>query len=189
MKAVILAGGKGVRLKPYTTHFPKPLMPIGDKPILELLIQKLKEANICDIIITTGHLAKMINVLIGDGSTMNVKISYSLEDKPLGTAGPLDLLRDNLNEDFVLINGDVLTDLNFSEMIEFHKRNKNTATIGTIERSVFVDFGLVKLNSSNDYIGWEEKPTLRYLVSMGIYILSPGALHSLPGENSLISLI
>ncbi|OGU70559.1 MAG: nucleoside-diphosphate-sugar pyrophosphorylase [Ignavibacteria bacterium RBG_16_34_14] len=180
MKAVILAGGKGVRLKPYTTHFPKPLMPVGDKPILEILIEKLKEAEIYDIIITTGHLSEMINVLMGDGSKVGVKIKYSLEDKPLGTAGPLDLLRDDLTEDFILINGDVLSDLNFSEMIKFHKKNNNAATIGSIERTVFVDFGLVKLDSKNMYQGWEEKPTLKYLVSMGIYVLSPLALNCLP---------
>lgn len=180
MKAVILAGGKGVRLKPYTTHFPKPLMPVGDKPILEILIEKLKEAGIYDIIITTGHLSEMINVLMGDGSKVGVKIKYSLEDKPLGTAGPLDLLRDDLTEDFILINGDVISDLNFAEMINFHKKNNNTATIGSIERTVFVDFGLVKLDNQKNYMSWEEKPTLKYLVSMGIYILSPKALHSLP---------
>lgn len=180
MKAVILAGGKGVRLKPYTTHFPKPLMPIGDKPILEILIQKLKEAGIMNIIITTGHLSELIHVLMGDGSKMGVKIKYSLEDKPLGTAGPLDLLRNELNEDFILINGDVLSDLDFSSMIKFHKKNNNIATIGSVERSVFVDFGLVKLDDDNKYQGWEEKPTLKYLVSMGIYVLNPQALNSLP---------
>jgi len=180
LKAVILAGGKGVRLKPYTTHFPKPLMPIGDKPILAILIEKLKEADITDIIITTGYLSEMIHVLMGDGSKMGVKIKYSLEDKPLGTAGPLDLLRNELTEDFILINGDVLSDLNFSEMIKFHKKNSNTATIGSVERNVFVDFGLVKLDSENKYQGWEEKPTLKYLVSMGIYVLSPRALNCLP---------
>lgn len=183
MKAVILAGGKGVRLKPYTTHFPKPLMPVGDKPILEILIQKLKEALITDIIITTGHLSEMIHVLMGDGNKMGVKINYSLEDKPLGTAGPLDLLRNDLTEDFILINGDVVSDLNFSEMIKFHKKNKNVATIGSVERTVFVDFGLVKLDNENKYLGWEEKPTLKYLVSMGIYILNPKALCQLPKEE------
>ena len=180
MKAVILAGGKGTRLRPYTTHFPKPLMPVGDKPILESVIYQLKDAGILDIIITTGHLSEMIHVLIGDGSKIGVRIKYSLEDKPLGTAGPLDLLRNDLTEDFILINGDVLSDINFSEMIKFHKQNNNTATIGSVERNVFVDFGLVKLDNENKYLGWDEKPTLKYLVSMGIYILNPRALNSLP---------
>lgn len=183
MKAVILAGGKGTRLKPYTTHFPKPLMPIGDKPILEIVIHQLKEAGIRNIIITTGHLSEMIHVLLGDGEKLGVKIKYSLEDKPLGTAGPLDLLRNDLTEDFFVINGDVLCDVDFSKMINFHKVNKNTATIGTVERNVFVDFGLVKLNQDNNYTGWEEKPTLKYLVSMGIYLFSPNALNSLPKDK------
>lgn len=180
MKAVILAGGKGTRLRPYTTHFPKPLMPVGDKPILETVINQLKDAGIKDIIITTGHLSEMIRALFNDGNKMGVKIRYSLEDTPLGTAGPLDLLRNDLTEDFVVINGDVLCDLDFSEIIKFHNKNKNTATIGTAERTVFVDFGLLKLNNVNEFISWEEKPTLKYLVSMGIYILNPRALNSLP---------
>ncbi len=183
MKAVILAGGKGVRLKPYTTHFPKPLMPIGDKPILEIVIEKLKEADITEIIITTGHLSEMIHALMGDGKKIGVNIQYSLEDKPLGTAGPLNLLKSELVDDFFVINGDVLCDLDFSEMIKFHNENKNTATIGTAERTVFVDFGLVQLNNRNEYLDWEEKPTLKYLVSMGIYIFSPRALNSIPKEK------
>jgi NDP-sugar pyrophosphorylase family protein len=180
LKAVILAGGKGTRLKPYTNHFPKPLMPVGDRPILETVICQLKDVGIKDIIITTGHLSEMIRTLVGDGKKLGVSIVYSLEDSPLGTAGPLDLLREDLTEDFMLINGDVLCDLDFSAMIEFHKKNNNTATIGTTERTVFVDFGLIKINKQSEFISWEEKPTLRYFVSMGIYIFNPKALSCVP---------
>jgi NDP-sugar pyrophosphorylase family protein len=136
--------------------------------------------GIKDIIITTGHLSEMIRTLVGDGKKLGVRIVYSLEDSPLGTAGPLDLLREDLTEDFMLINGDVLCDLDFSAMIEFHKKNNNTATIGTTERTVFVDFGLIKINKQSEFISWEEKPTLRYFVSMGIYIFNPKALSCVP---------
>lgn len=183
MKAVILAGGKGTRLRPYTTHFPKPLMPLGDKPIIEIVIKQLKMANIEDIIITTGHLSEMFHALLDEGQKLGVKIKYSVEDRPLGTAGPLSILRNELQEDFFVVNGDVLCDLNFLKMREFHWKNGNDATIGVVERSVFIDFGLVHLDKDKCFSEWEEKPTIKYLVSMGIYILSPVALNLLPNND------
>jgi NDP-sugar pyrophosphorylase family protein len=117
MKAVILAGGKGTRLKPYTTVFPKPLMPINDKPILEIVIQQLKSHGFGEIIITVGHLAELIMTFFGDGSKFRVEINYSREDKPLGTAGGLGLLKQELNETFLMMNGDVLTTLNYSDLV------------------------------------------------------------------------
>ena len=176
MKAIILAGGKGTRLKPYTTNFPKPLMPVGEKPILEMVINKLKEAGIVDIYITTGHLSEMIRLFFGDGSKYGVNLKYSVEDKPLGTAGPIKLLKNELDENFIVMNGDVLTDLEFSQLIEFHKKNNNIATVSTALRQVDVDFGLVELDADQNYIGWKEKPTIEYLVSMGIYVFSKKAL-------------
>jgi len=184
VKAVILAGGKGTRLKPYTTHFPKPLMPIGDKPILELVIDKLREAEIKQIVITTGHMSGMIESFFGNGKKFGVHIIYSTEEKPLGTGGPLRLIEDKIGEDFLVMNGDVLTDLDFSDFIKFHLKNKNTATVAAASRKVDVNFGLVRLDEKNNFLSWKEKPVLEYSVSMGIYLFSPGIFHYLPQKES-----
>lgn len=183
MKAIILAGGKGTRLKPYTTNFPKPLMPVGDKPILEIVINNLREAGILDIYITIGHLSEMFRLFFGDGSKFGVNIKYSVEDKPLGTAGPIKLLKNELDEDFIVMNGDILSDLDFSELLDFHKKNRNIATVSTAIRQVYVDFGLVELDKNQNYTRWNEKPTIEYLVSMGIYVFSKKVLNYLPDEE------
>ena len=183
MKSVILAGGKGTRLKPYTTNFPKPLMPVGEKPILEVVINQLKKANITDIIITTGHLEELIRAFFMDGKKYGVKITYSVEDQPLGTAGPLNLLRSQLTETFLLMNGDVLCDVNFLNMIKYHKEQKNAATIALTKRNVNIDFGVVKVTEDKLFSGWQEKPTFEYLVSTGIYIFEPESLESMPNEG------
>ncbi|MFZ2071059.1 MAG: sugar phosphate nucleotidyltransferase [Halobacteriota archaeon] len=146
MKAIILAGGKGTRLKPYTTVFPKPLMPIGDKPILEIVIRQLKSHAFDEIIITVGHLAELIMTFFTDGSKIGVKIEYSREDNPLGTAGGLGLIKEELNKTFLMMNGDVLTTLDYSDLGNYHKRNGAIATIALNKRDVKIDFGVV-LNS------------------------------------------
>ena len=176
MKAVILAGGKGTRLKPYTTVFPKPLMPIGDKPILEIVIGQLKSHGFDEAIITVGHLAELIMTFFGDGSKVGVKIKYSREDKPLGTAGGLGLIKQELNETFLMMNGDVLTTLDFSDLVNYHKRNGAIATIGLKKRDVKIDFGVVEIDESNNIVGYDEKPEFEYLVSMGVYLFEPTVL-------------
>ena len=146
MKAIILAGGKGTRLRPYTTNFPKPLMPIGEKPILEIVINHLKASNITDIIITTGHLAELIRSFFKDGKQFGVNITYSKEDQPLGTAGPLNLIREQLTDTFLLMNGDVLCDINFSDFISMgvdkksHNSNHKSIIIIDIMRDIRVFF-------------------------------------------------
>ncbi|MBE9593581.1 MAG: NTP transferase domain-containing protein [Proteobacteria bacterium] len=176
MKAVILAGGKGTRLKPYTTVFPKPLMPIGDKPILEIVVKQLKSYGFDEIIITVGHLAELIMTFFGDGGKFGVKIKYSREDKPLGTAGGLGLIKNELNETFLMMNGDVLTTLDFSDLVSYHKRNGAIATIGLKKRDVKIDFGVVELDNDNSIVGYTEKPKIDYLVSMGVYVFDPRVL-------------
>lgn len=183
MRVVILAGGKGTRLKPYTTHFPKPLMPIGDRPILEIIIEQLRDAGIMDIIITTGHLEEMVRSFFGDGQKFGVNIAYSKEDQPLGTAGPLNHVRDQLTETFLLMNGDVLADLDFQAMIEYHRSLRVTATVAVTRREVKIDYGVVELDDDFMFTQWKEKPTIHYLVSMGIYLLEPEALTVLPEEG------
>ena len=176
MKAVILAGGKGTRLKPYTTVFPKPLMPINDKPILEIVIRQLKSHAFDDVIITVGHLAELIMTFFGDGGKFGVKIEYSREDKPLGTAGGLGLIKKELNETFLMMNGDVLTTLDFSDLVSYHKRNDAIATIALKKREVDIDFGVVELDNGNSIVGYNEKPKIDYLVSMGVYVFNPKVL-------------
>jgi NDP-sugar pyrophosphorylase family protein len=184
MKAVILAGGKGTRLKPYTTVFPKPLMPIGGKPILEIIISQLRSHGLTDIIITTGHLSELIIAFFGDGSQLGVNIKYSKEDKPLGTAGGLGLIKEELKESFLMVNGDTLTTLNFSELIDYHKRSSAIGTIALKTRGSYIDFGIVELDSSNRITGYTEKPTVDHLVSMGVYVFEPRVVEYIkPGER------
>lgn len=183
MKAVILAGGMGTRLRPYTTVFPKPLVPIGDKPILEIVIEQLANNGIKEIIMAVGHLAELIKAYFGSGEKFGVKIKYSREDKPLGTAGPLGVFREELNETFLLMNGDILTDLRYSEFIEFHKKSNVIATIGITKRNVDIDYGVLELNSEQNISKWIEKPTIDYLVSMGIYVLEPKAIEHIPKDT------
>ena len=176
MKAVILAGGKGTRLRPYTTVFPKPLMPIGDKPILEILIRQMSAKGFNDIVVTTGYLAELIVTFLGDGSKFGVKIKYSKEAKPLGTAGGLGLIRDDLTETFLMANGDLLTTLNFADLVAFHKSSNASATIALKKRQVHIDFGVIEVDGSSNVKGYSEKPNIESLVSMGVYVLNPEVL-------------
>ena len=176
MKAVILAGGKGTRLKPYTTVFPKPLMPIGEKPILEIIVRQLKAQGFDEIIIATGYQAELIMNFFGDGGKYGVKIKYSREDKPLGTAGTLALVKNDLKETFLLMNGDVLSDIDYSDLVKYHKKGKSIATIALKKSDVYVDFGVIDIDKGSNLKKYTEKPTLGYLVSMGICVFEPEIL-------------
>lgn len=176
MQAVILAGGKGTRLKPYTTVFPKPLMPINDKPILEIVIQQLQSHGFDEIILAVGHLSELIMAFFGDGSKFGVKIKYSKEDKPLGTVGGLGLIKEQLNETFLMMNGDVLTTLDFSDLVNYHKRNRAISTIALNKRQVHIDFGVIESDNNNRIFKYTEKPKIDYLVSMGVYVFDKRVL-------------
>jgi len=178
-RAVILAGGKGTRLAPYTAVIPKPLMPIGDMPILEVVLRQLKKAGSKRVTIATGHLSHLIQTFFGDGWRLGLSIDYLVEPKPLGTAGALAMLKD-LDEPFLVMNGDVLTDLDYRKLWAFHKKNRPAATIATYQRDVKVDFGVVVTNSRRLISDYIEKPTLPYEVSMGIYIFTPEVLKFIP---------
>lgn len=169
MQAIILAGGKGTRLKPYTTIFPKPLMPINDMPILEVVIRQLKKAGFKKITMAVGHLAELIEAFFGNGNKWGLDISYSREDIPLGTAGPLALLED-LNDTFLVMNGDVLSDLDYTELVRFHHRQNAMATIAMYDKEVKIDLGIIKTKDQHEIYDYVEKPTLTYQVSMGIYV-------------------
>jgi len=184
MKAVILAGGKGTRLAPYTLVFPKPLMPIADMPILEILLRQMKRSGIDEVILTVGYLSDLLKSYFGDGSRFNIKLTYSYEQTPLGTAGPLSLIKD-LDETFFVANGDVLTTLDFSHMLAWHKEKSAIATIATHQRNVKIDFGVIQKDGDHQITGYTEKPSLDYLVSMGIYIFEPKVLTYIPAAQYL----
>jgi NDP-sugar pyrophosphorylase family protein len=179
MKAIVLAGGKGARLAPYTKILPKPLMPIGEMPILEILLRQMKHAGIVDVVITVGHLAGLLQAFFQDGSNLGLHIDYSCEDAPLGTAGPLSLVS-GLDQTFLVSNGDVLTTLDMKELIRFHQEQKATATIAVHVRKVDIDFGVVHTNKDFLIEGYSEKPSIEYMVSMGIYIFEPRVLEYIP---------
>lgn len=179
MKAVILAGGKGTRLAPYTKILPKPLMPIGEMPILEVLLRQMKAAGIDHFIITVGHLSALLRTFFQDGAQWGVKIDYSYEDKPLGTAGPIALI-EGLEETFLVSNGDVLTTLPMRELIQFHREQQAAATIAVHHRQVKIDLGVIQWDGANRIVGYIEKPTYDYSVSMGIYVFEPRVIPYIP---------
>lgn len=175
MKAVILAGGKGTRLAPYTKVLPKPLMPIGDMPILEILLRQMRRADIRDVVLTVGHLAGLLQAFFQDGSRLGLQIHYSYEEKPLGTAGPLSMIK-GLDDTFLVSNGDVLTTLDIHSLVDYHKQRRATATIATHTRKVKIDLGVIQFNDANQVVGYIEKPTYELQVSMGIYVFEPRVL-------------
>jgi NDP-sugar pyrophosphorylase family protein len=169
MKAVVLAGGKGARLAPYTKILPKPLMPIGDMPILEILLRQMKRAGIDEVVLTVGHLAELIHAFFQDGSRLGLSLKYSYEDQPLGTAGPLSLV-EGLEGTFLVSNGDVLTTMDMKSLIEFHVASGAIATIASHNRSIKVDLGVIQADSNGKIDNYIEKPTYDFYVSMGIYV-------------------
>jgi len=175
MRAVILAGGKGTRLAPYTTVFPKPLVPIGDMPILEIVVRQLRRAGVSRITMAVGHLAELLMAFFGDGSRFGVQVDYSREDQPLGTAGPLALL-DGLEDTFLVMNGDILTTLDYMALVAYHRDQQAAATVAMHQRSVKIDLGVIEVNQQNHIVRYIEKPTYNYHVSMGIYVFEPVVL-------------
>lgn len=185
MKAVILAGGKGTRLAPYTKILPKPLMPIGDMPILEILLRQMKRCGVDEVIITVGHLAELLRAFFQDGERLGLKIHYSYEENPLGTAGPLALVADMLDDTFLVANGDVLTTLDLTDMVAYHKRSGAIATIASHARKVKIDLGVLQFDGNDHLTGYIEKPTYDFYVSMGIYLFEPRVLAHVPYNKYL----
>lgn len=177
-QAVILAGGEGRRLLPYTKVLPKPLWPVGEIPIVEILLRQLAHAGIKEIIMAVGYQADLIKMMIGDGSRFGLKIKYSLEKKPLGTAAPLKLIK-GLDSHFLVLNGDLLTDLPFKKFISAHLKGVSAATVAVFNRTVRVDFGVIEARAGKitDYL---EKPVLGYSVSMGVYAFDREILKFIP---------
>ncbi|MFI1968718.1 nucleoside-diphosphate-sugar pyrophosphorylase [Streptomyces cinnamoneus] len=176
MHVVILAGGKGVRLRPYTTALPKPLVPIGDQhAILEIVMRQLARTGFTSCTLAIGHLGHIIRAYVGDGSQWGIRVDYTTEESPLGTMGPLLTMVDRLPEHFLVMNGDVLTDLDFGDVLRRHTGSGAQLTIATYARRVSIDFGVLTTESGR-VVGFAEKPSMDYRVSMGVYGVSRGAL-------------
>lgn len=184
MKAIIMAGGRGTRLHPYTALLPKPLMPLGDRPILELLLSRLQRANVDEVFLAVSHLSHLIQAYFGDGSRMGLKLHYSFEDAPLGTAGPMAAVLDRLGDDFIMTNGDLLTNLDIDKMVDFHRATRADASVGVYAREVKIDFGLVEVDTEMRMTAYREKPSYHHLVSMGIYVLKAASVAAFIKPNT-----
>jgi NDP-sugar pyrophosphorylase family protein len=185
MRAVVLAGGRGTRLAPYTTVFPKPLVPIGGMPILEIVLRQLRSYGVRQVILSVGYLAQLIEAYFATrGPIPGLEITYLKETRPLGTAGALALLG-NVDENLLVVNGDVLTTLDFGKVMEFHLRHKPALTIAAYRKSVKIDLGVLKVDPASSVVGYDEKPMLPYLCSMGIYVYARRALESIETGQAL----
>jgi len=182
MQTIILAGGKGTRLKPYTTIFPKPLMPIGDLPILEVIIKQLKHYGFKNITMAVGHLKELLQAYFKNGEKWGLEIKYSVEEKVLGTAAPLKLVS-NLDKDFLVMNGDVLTDLDYKEFYNFHRSKNSLCTIAVFQKKVKIDLGVLELNPLNELTNYIEKPSMEYNVSMGVYAFNKSVIDFIPHDT------
>jgi NDP-sugar pyrophosphorylase family protein len=176
MQAIVMAGGKGTRLAPFTATFPKPLVPLGDMPVLEVLLRQLRRAGIDEVILAVNHLHQLIRAFCGDGSAFGLRIDYSLEDEPLGTAGPIAALLDRVGETFLVANGDLLTSFDIAAMIAAHRDAGADASIAIYQREIKVDFGLVETDAAMRLTGYREKPSYTHQVSMGLYVLEREAV-------------
>jgi NDP-sugar pyrophosphorylase family protein len=186
-RVVVLAGGKGTRLAPMTAVLPKPLVPLGVEPVIAVLLRQLASQGFRHVTLAVGHLAEMVQLYCGDGSRFGVEISYTVEEEPLGTIGPLALVT-GLDDTFLVMNGDLLTTLPFRELRDAHRRSSCVATLAVIRRRVELEFGVVEFdgavnNALSKITGFQEKPALESIVSMGVYAFEPAVLDYIdPGE-------
>lgn len=187
MLAVIQAGGKGTRLRPYTMVVPKPIMPLGEQAVIEVLLKWLRRWNVSKVYITVGYLGHLIRALCGDGHQWDMEIVYSEEQDPLGTIGPLRLIEDQLTETFLVLNGDLITDMDLGAFIDCHRQHngnngsngKSLVTVAVTEKRITIDLGV--LGSQNGVLTeFREKPRLKFEVSMGIYCMEPTVLDLIP---------
>lgn len=193
MQAVILAGGRGTRLRPYTTTLPKPLVPVGERPILSIILEQLRSAGCTKVTMAVNHLAELIMAFFGNGNKLGIEINYSIEEKPLGTVGPLRLI-DDLPEHFLVMNGDILSDIDYSALFRQHVKSGAVLTVATYKRQMLVDFGVINTSASGRLCGFTEKPSLDFEVSTGIYVFRRKVLEYVPknqpfGFDELVHLL
>jgi NDP-sugar pyrophosphorylase family protein len=180
MYAVILAGGRGTRLLPYTTTIPKPLVPVGDRAILEIVLRRLQAAGVRQVRMAVNHMAELIMAFFGDGGKFGLEIRYAVEDEPLGTVGPLRGI-DDLPEHFIVMNGDVLTDLDYADLFRRHVASGARLTLSTQRRREMIDFGVLELDAAGArVIGFREKPGYDFTVSMGVYVFERSLVERIP---------
>ena len=182
MKAFILAGGEGKRLRPLTYAIPKPLLPVGEKPVLEILIENLKKQGFDELIISVGYKSWLIKSYFSDGGKWDIKITYVDEDKKLGTAGPLKKIAKQLMDSVVVVNGDLVTDLDFASLSDFHERQKADMTVCTIDHVYNVPYGVIRSDESL-LLGYDEKPKKEVCINAGIYVLNPKVLSFIPEDE------
>lgn len=182
---IIMAGGKGRRLRPYTATFPKPLVPIGDMPILEIVLRQLRNHGYRNITLTLGYLAELIKAYLSQnkGPISDLNFTFIHEEKPTGTVGSLGFMKDELTSTFQVMNGDILTDLQYSELIAHHRCMQADVTIATHYKKVKIEYGVLEENDDGILIGYNEKPVLSYKVAMGISVMEPVVLdYIIPGD-------
>ena len=182
MKAVILAGGLGTRLHPFTQIIPKPMLPVGDRSILEIQIEHLKKFGVDEIFFAANYKSDLLETYFGDGSKYGVKIEYSIEDKRLGTCGPLSLLKDKLDEPFIVVNGDVLTNIDYKKSMDFHNERDGTLTVVSKEVIYPLSYGNL-VTEKDQVVGLVEKPDIKVMIVAGIYMMSPSVFKYIPDDE------
>jgi len=183
MQAIILAGGQGTRLRPFTTNFPKPLVPLGDRPILEIILKQLKHYGFHDVILAVNHLAELIMAFFQNGENLGLNLTYSMEHKTLGTAGPLSII-DDLEEHFLVMNGDILTNINYRDLYDYHIEHDDFATIATYRKELTIDLGVLEIEEGQ-FTNYIEKPKYYFNVSMGLYIFKKSITDFIPHNKKL----
>ena len=173
--AVLLAGGKGTRLRPYTTSLPKPLVPLGDQSIVEIVLRQLAARGFERATLAIGHLGHLIQALVGDGTQWSIAVDYVTEEEPLGTMGPVVANLDRFPDEFLVLNGDVVTDLDYAAVLDHHSQRQPALTIATYRRQLPIDFGVLETDDDR-VVAFREKPSLDYTVSMGVYGMSRSTL-------------
>ena len=184
MKAIILAGGLGTRLQPYTTFIPKPMLPLGEKPLLEHLIEWVKKNGIKDIVLCVSYLRKTIEDYFEDGKRFGVKIEYAISNKPLATAGQLKTAEKLIDDTFVCIYGDSIFDFNLKNMINEHKKKKSFITMSLYEYKTNIKYGVIDTKNNGNVSAWNEKPEIKAKVNIGCYVMEPTTLDFIPKNRS-----
>jgi NDP-sugar pyrophosphorylase family protein len=184
VQAVILAGGKGTRLVPFTHVFPKPLVPLGEKPILDTILRQLKHFGFTQVTVAVGYMAEMIETYVNHGERYGLDITYCFEDEPLGTVGPLAQM-DYLEQSFLVMNGDVITNLDYGDLITFHRQRKGLVTVGTYKKTLKIDLGIINNTANNCITDYIEKPIHIFQVSMGVYVFEREVLQYIEPRKRL----